>query len=328
MNVLPTLEIRRSTGDDLAAILALLRESLGWAEDERHERLFTWKHRDNPFGASVAWLGFDGEQLVGVRMLMPWEFVRAGRVHRAARAVDTATHSRYRGRGIFTALTLRAIEDLGARSVDFVFNTPNDQSRPGYLAMGWQVVGRLPVAVRPISVPGFIRMLRARTPAARWSVATSAGVPAAEIIAQRPAIEALLESQIPSTTMVTRLTPEYLAWRYASTPIEYRALAARDGPQRGLAFFRVRRRGAGRELVLCDVLVAGDDKRLERELVGAVVDAADADYAIAVERRTASRAGLIRLPGQGPVLTARAIGSEQPLPLRDWGLRLGDVELF
>ena len=82
------------------------------------------------------------------RVLMRWEFVEHGRVVHAVRAVDTATHPDYQGRGIFTRLTLHALDEL-RHEIDFVFNTPNDQSRPGYLKMGWQVVGRLPTAVRP-----------------------------------------------------------------------------------------------------------------------------------------------------------------------------------
>ena len=45
------------------------------------------------------------------------------------------------GRGVFRALTMHALDELHARGVSFVFNTPNDQSRPGYMNMGWRPVG-------------------------------------------------------------------------------------------------------------------------------------------------------------------------------------------
>ena len=83
----------------------------------------------------------------GFRTLMRWEFLDGERVVRAVRAVDTATHPDYQGRSIFTRLTLHALDELVAEGVEFVFNTPNEQSRPGYLKMGWQVVGQLPTAV-------------------------------------------------------------------------------------------------------------------------------------------------------------------------------------
>ncbi len=53
--------------------------------------------------------------------------------------------------------------------VDVVFNTPNDQSRPGYLKMGWSEVGRVPVAVRLRSALSARRVAGAlRDDAADW----------------------------------------------------------------------------------------------------------------------------------------------------------------
>ena len=112
-------------------MLALLARSLGREDDARYDALYAWKHEDNPFGPSPAWVAVDGDRLAGLRVLMRWEFVEAGRVLRAVRAVDTATHPDYQGRGIFTRLTLPRARRAAARRVDFVFNTPNDQSRPG-----------------------------------------------------------------------------------------------------------------------------------------------------------------------------------------------------
>ena len=71
---------------------------------------------------------------------------------RAVRAVDTATHPDFRGQGVFSALTLGALEELRSDGVAFVFNTPNERSRPGYLKMGWQPVGQVRVLARTRSV--------------------------------------------------------------------------------------------------------------------------------------------------------------------------------
>ena len=43
---------------------------------------------------------------------------------------------------------MSALDDLRDAGVDRVLNTPNDKSRPGYLRMGWQQVGKVPVSVR------------------------------------------------------------------------------------------------------------------------------------------------------------------------------------
>ena len=324
-----SLEIRPSADDDLPAVLALLRQCLGWGDDARYEDLFAWKHRDNPFGASPAWVALDRERIVGLRILMRWDFERAGRVVRAVRAVDTATHPDARGQGVFTRLTRHALDDPRLESTGFVFNTPNDQSRPGYLKMGWKVVGRLPIAARPTSpVGGTVRMLRARTTAERWSAQSAAGVPAADVLDEQQALQRLLAARPDSGRLRTRMTPEYLKWRFASPILEYRAMVAPAGIEGGLALFRVRRRGPAREATLCDVIAPGDDHRARRDLVRRVVRAVDADYVVAMAPGLVAPGGLLSLPRQGPILTWRGLAQPRRPSRRDWDVRLGDIELF
>ncbi len=122
------------------------------------------------------WVATDRGRVVAFRAFMRWEFVRGGRVLRAVRAVDTATDPDYQGRGLFRALTMHGLESVRADGVDFVFNTPNGQSRPGYLKMGWRDVGRLPAAVRFTGPTGAIAALRSRVPAERWSTDLDIGV--------------------------------------------------------------------------------------------------------------------------------------------------------
>ena len=157
-------DIRPATAADREAIVALLGASLGWGDDDRYRALYAWKHETNPFGPSPAWVVDDGGDVVAVRLFMRWEFCRGGRRLRAVRAVDTATHPSHQGKGLFTALTLHALEACRADGVDFVFNTPNEQSRPGYLKMGWREVGRLPAAMRADARPATWPRWRAAGP--------------------------------------------------------------------------------------------------------------------------------------------------------------------
>ena len=53
---------------------------------------------------------------------------------------------------------MQGVEEMTAEGVDVVFNTPNTQSRPGYLKMGWIDVGRLPVAARPTGLRSLVRL--------------------------------------------------------------------------------------------------------------------------------------------------------------------------
>jgi GNAT superfamily N-acetyltransferase len=327
------LAIRRATDADLPDVIALLASAMARdANDARFETLYRWKHEHNAFGQSPAWVAVDGDRVAGIRVFMRWEFVVDGRAMRAVRAVDTATDPVYQGRGIFTRLTLHALEDVKADGVDFVFNTPNDQSRPGYLKMGWEVVGKLPVMVRPCTVRGAARIVAARVPAERWSSESNAGDDAREVLADS-ALDALVADVVAASArrqgLWTRLSPAFLRWRYGSEPISYRAVVGPRGMESGVVILRVRQRGPAREAVLCEVLAPGGDAAAARGLVRAALRAAGADYALRLGGdRAIGLDGFVQLPRQGPVLTRRAAAGAAPADLAAWHLTIGDVELF
>ena len=153
------VEVRRTTPADRPAVLSLLADSLGWERDAAFAEFFDWKHAQNPFGPSPAWVARIGDETVGFRTFLRWRFEHPdGRVRNAVRAVDTATAPAHQGRGIFRLLTTTAVEAMTADGVDFVFNTPNASSRPGYLRMGWSTVGRLPLVARVRGIPSALRM--------------------------------------------------------------------------------------------------------------------------------------------------------------------------
>ena len=325
------LEVRRATDDDLPAVLELLQASLGWVPDESYARFFAWKHHDSPFGRSPAWVATDPEadgRVVGFRTFSRWRFRRGDEVVPAVRAVDTATHPDYQGRGIFRLLTLQALDELRDEGVAFVFNTPNDRSRPGYLKMGWRLVQRLPVAATPRSPWSLARLARARTPADKWSTPTDAGVPLSEVLAEAGALTALLEAARPRDGRLhTDRTPAYLAWRYGFPPLHYRALVAPGGIGSGLVVFRLRRRGAALEAAICEQIVPPGDRRTGPALVRRVLRATGADHAVQIGRaRPAS--GTLPVPGQGPTLVWRDLTETTMPPADRWALALGDIELF
>jgi GNAT superfamily N-acetyltransferase len=319
------LVVRPAGADDRPQILALLADALGWSDDARHKKLFEWKHDDNVFGSSPAWVAWDGDQLAGFRTFLRWEFEADGAAIPTVRAVDTATDPQYLRRGVFRRLTLHAIDDLQSDRAEFVFNTPNAQSRPGYLRMGWEVVGRVPLATRPVARTGFLRMASARVPAELWSIHSSAGEPAAAVLDDDSAIEELLASQPRSDRLATRRSVPYLRWRYGFAALDYRAAVLRDSAARGVAIFRVRRRGAAHEAVLCEVLSPYGDHAVGRQLVREVGRTVNADYLLRV---AAPRDGCIPLPRQGPLLTRRPLGPSSTRAGRHWNPSLGDVELF
>ena len=329
--------VRRAVADDRPAILALGQRSLGWDATPATAAHFAWKHVENPFGPSPMWVAEVDGRLAGFRTFLRWEFTTATgdtrRTVRAVRAVDTATDPDFRGQGIFRILTLGAVDELRDEGVDFVFNTPNEQSRPGYLSMGWQVIGRLAVDVRPARLGGLVRMARARTPAERGAIPCSAGAPAVEVFADADASAALLAAAAPGAGLSTRRTPEYLRWRYGPTALMYR-VATRAHPAGPVAaVFHLRRRGPATEAVVCDTFAPAGAETLLRAVHAEIARESGADYLLRL-RRPGTGGGraladrFVPAPGIGPVLTGRDLTGAPPATPAGWGLTMGDVEIF
>ena len=323
------IEVRSAEPSDRHAVLELLATSLGWSAREPFDSFFNWKHEQNPFGRSPAWVAVDDGVVVGFRTFLRWEHrAPVGRVLRTVRAVDTATHPSYQGRGLFRRLTLQALDDLRTDGIAFVFNTPNDKSRPGYLKMGWAQVGRLTVTARVLSPVGLGRMAHARVPADLWSAPTTGGRAAAEVLAQ-PGLADLVSSVVAPSGLHTSYTPRYLRWRYGFGPLAYRVVTLDDDVRGGLAVFRIRRRGPAHECVLCEVLAPEGDSAICRALVRTALRQCGADYVVRLGWRILDRDGFVRVPRQGPVLTWYPLARDMPGAwLQAWSPSLGDVELF
>lgn len=313
------LDVRPATDDDRDDIITLVRRSLGSDGDPRYPELFAWKHDTNRFGRSPMWVATDGGRIVAFRAFMRWEFVRGGSVLRAVRAVDTATDPDYQGRGLFRRLTMHGIDEVRAEGVEFVFNTPNTQSRPGYLKMEWCEVGRLPAAVHFSGPSGALAAVRSRVPADRWSATLTIGTSVEEWLAGSGPDGRWPES-VDVREIRTHADREFLAWRFATPLLGYRVIDDGDAA----IICRARRRGAAVELA---VVAAFGGRRATDRLASCAARQAGASYAIRLGQPQMS-SSFVPLPGGGPVLTWRGVNDRGQPPLSNWALTLGDIELF
>lgn len=319
---------RRARPDDRAAVLELCRRALGWRSEDPDEAFFVWKHEENPFGESPAWVATSPEgAVVGLRVFLRWDFCRPdGRLMPMVRAVDTATDPDWEGRGIFKRLTTGALPELEADGIEAVFNTPNERSRPGYLKMGWSIVGTVPVVARIRSLAAAPRIMTARTAADLWSEPVSTGIAAPEAFADDDEVEQLLRHAAPATGVATHRTAEFLRWRYRFEPLQYRVLPIGSSLRDGVVLFRVRRRGAAREATICDVIAPRGAKLAAA--MGKIVRDSGSDYLLASSTTAGLRSGFLPAPRIGPILTWRSIGPGAVPDMASLGLTLGDIELF
>lgn len=325
---------------DEAAVLGLLNRALGSGRAfERSPAFFRWKHGENPFGPSLMLLA-DGDEIVGLRAFLKWQFRTAGATVDAVRAVDTATHPGYQRLGIFSRLTAACLEHARSEGVRFVFNTPNRFSLPGYLKLGWTYVGRTTVMLRPLRP---FRMARALLTRRRGTPHDEGGPdrmrPAQDLLSAEHALGDLLarDDAALASGIRTARSVAFLKWRYGMAPsLRYGAHWLDSGELRAAVIYRLTYRRGLLELMICELFL--DDPRAGRQVVRELLGEVRADYAVAhcawasPHRRVFLAAGFVPVPRQGPHFTVRPLGPIDggcnPGSAASWRLSLGDLEVF
>jgi hypothetical protein len=335
------LQVRPYDDRDEAEVLDLIRGSLGGGPaGQRPPEYFRWKHLANPFGRSFMIVAEAEGRIIGFRALMRWRFRSGDREISAVRPVDTVTHPEERGRGVFSRLTRTALDSLHGE-VDLVFNTPNANSLPGYLKMGWRVTGDVPVSVRVQRPARFLRgkLRRGREPSPPAERPAVRAPGAADALRDERRVAALLEvGERPASGWSTPRSVEFLRWRYGEAPLlDYHAVTVeRDGDLAGIAFFRLRAEGSLWGLSVGELIVAPDDVETARALLRSARRAADVAYVAATfpVGSAAARAHrgvtTLRAP-RGMTFVVNPLRTDldpDPTLLSSWALSTGDVEVF
>ena len=341
----PSFIIRDYRADDEARVLVLLRDSLGTGRAfERSTTFWRWKHVQNDFGHSLMLLAANGD-LYGLRAFMRWQFRTGTGTLSAVRAVDTATNPNYRRLGVFSKLTNAAIDRARSTGVDMIFNTPNQYSLPGYLKLGWTLVGRPRLLVRVLRPLRILLALARSRSSSGGDTGTDSIAPAAHtvdrLLEHREPLDRLLRENDShyGTRIRTERSAAFIAWRYASSPeLPYRAFWSGARPEAAAIIYRPNRRRNVREIMVVDVLVGQNGLRAVRDAIRGLVRSVDADYLVASARpgsthwRALRGAGFLPVPRVGPALTVRPLSpaaeGQSPTQLDAWELSLGDLEVF
>jgi GNAT superfamily N-acetyltransferase len=321
---------------DMPEVVALLERTLGPAPGGvARADLFAWKHLRNPFGPSIALVAEMGGEIVGLRSFLQWELAGGPSSVLAVRAVDTATAPEVRRLGIFSRLTTEALEVCRDEGAAFVFNTPNEKSLPGYLKMGWQVVGDWPLRLKVRRPDRVVSAVLGRALRAGGAVEPPRGsvlVPAGDATSGA-AFDRASGWAGPDRVLHTPRTAAYLRWRYADGPLPYHVLHDRDA----LVVVRLRARGRLREAVLCEAAAAPGASRALARMLAELPKETGADHVVAHIGPGWTAAGLLapagyhRLPTKGMRFTVRPIvdgPTPDPRESAAWSLTLGDLEVF
>jgi GNAT superfamily N-acetyltransferase len=320
------LTIRQPDPHELPKIISLLKASLGDGSSEKSEKYWNWKHMNNPFGASPVLVAEENGELIGIRAFMRWDWQMGDKVYRCLRAVDTATHPAHQGKGIFKKLTLQLIDEAGKQGFDFIFNTPNTQSTPGYLKMGWKTWGKVPLWLHPVAV--------LKKPDMQVWVKCKEELQNVDLASIK--INSWTSASSKQDILHTPVSSEWLSWRYRDCPVKDYGLFSNEFKGNALhLFFCLKGSGWTTELRICSAVFSGDfdlrlltktANQLARQIgcrlvtIGGLGDSPSSPLL----------RGWISVRSRSVTATVRHIPNGRYLPDEhtQWLMQTGDMELF
>lgn len=332
--------LRAATQSDKPAIIHLLKKSLGESVIPITEKFWLWKHEQNAFGPSFVLLAQENEDIIGVRAFMQWHWTWNGTTYKAIRAVDTATDPKHQGKGIFKKLTLQQVEKCKQQGIHFVFNTPNDQSMPGYIKMGWQKQGRMPLKlklIRPISL-GYSKLFDKT----KYSASVNEDLSPPQHWDSN--ILDLFNNYHPTQTqkLRTSISADYISWRYAQNPL-FRYNFFTDNKNYVL-ISRIKNHSFTRELRMVDFILLDPkatprnvNAHIKKEVLnfskGNKIDFISfSGQQYLTYKSFFQWMGMIPVRLLGPLVTIRDLNMEEKfsdlLDVNNWNYSLGDMELF
>jgi GNAT superfamily N-acetyltransferase len=326
------MNIRPATSKDKPAIIELLRKSLGESTIPKSEALWTWKHEENPFGNSYVLLAEENEELIGLRAFMQWEWQWNEKSYRTIRAVDTATHPKHQGKGIFKKLTLDQLERCRKDNIRFVFNTPNTQSMPGYLKMGWQLQGKMPLKIKALSPVRTAFRLLLKNKAVK-AVNNSAN----EWNSVLKSFDGKQALKIAG--LHTPWSTSYVQWRYAANPLFPYSFISDN--KNYILIYRIKEHSRFSELRLTDFYLFNKDVHVKKDISAKLRQVARntaADMLTISGRQLLAYKdylpafGPIPIRNAGPSITLRDVTAtdefESLMKMENWSYSMGDLELF
>lgn len=308
--------IREPKVDETDKIIQLLQSSLGDSLLKKSTKIWNFKHIENPFGVSPVLVAEEDGSLIGVRAFMQWRWQLQDKIWISYRAVDTATHPKHQGKGVFKTLTLSALDAVQKLSEGFVFNTPNDKSRPGYLKMGWQQVGKIKVALVPTILYFFTYLF------SRNQFSHNIKLLELENICEKHNANLATKN-----ILFTPKSAAYLKWRYEENPLQRYIIVSSSN---WYVAMYIKKHRFFNELRVVEIIGDLDKKK---EIRQAIVRYAFQNSCSLITTANKDLFALQLYGHYGPMLTFKSLTSSdefvnKALHIENWSYSTGDLELF
>ena len=240
--------IREYKESDKNQVLELLNRNFEKQQHlkvNRNENWWKWKYEDNIFGKPIIYVATHNEKIIGVRPFWPWKLNIRMKEFNCFQPIDSVVDNEYRGLGIFTRMTKKAILE-NEDKIDLIFNFPNNQSLRGYLNIGWSYIGKLEWYVkinRPIET---LSLLKNYTNFNSLKLNEINSITASKIsnIKYKGNINGKLK---------TSRSKSFLTWRYLNHPVLNYGMGTVISGNKALNYiYEINESEHGRELIVVD----------------------------------------------------------------------------
>ncbi|VAX38814.1 hypothetical protein MNBD_PLANCTO02-120 [hydrothermal vent metagenome] len=356
------LEIVPYTEAHRDEVLSLVNLSLGEKQIlKRDAAYWHWKHEENPFGRSLMLVGLQEGKVVGMRAFLRWQLNWQGERIEAAKPVDSVTHPQARRQGVFSQLTTAACDMAQQMGIQILFNTPNQNSLPGYLKLGWQQVGLVPSLVKVTSpATASWKLLKSlisskhfkqEIPTSDWFISDPTDT--SQLFGEGDKFEEAFENLLLKSNSLNKNSSEHILtdktisfwrWRYMGHPhYQYYVERCYDGAElTGVLFYRLNVRRGLREVMITDIVTNPEKKNVVKKLIAQLSEQVRSDYFVSLATKSHEtfnelRASRFRIvPRKGLQLVARSLvdqGDSEGFDFNNdiyqfdrWSLSLGDLE--
>ncbi len=253
---------------------------------------YRWKFHSIPKKPSSfefsAWDSSNGN-ILGYYAALPFNYHIHGEAFLCGMVCDVMTHSRARGKGVFTKIGRYSLEQLQSKGVDFVSGYPiRPEVIPGHLKVGWHIAQRLPLYIKVLSSSALLNNspLRLLAPVLDLGLCLLAAIThswrpahsgeriqtesAASFLQNQPlAYEAFFNRWAKERSCYLEKTADFLRWRLSAPNADYSItyLTGNNGIQALAITRRAEIRGIP-SLAVLDLMALKD----ARSAVGAVVN--------------------------------------------------------
>jgi hypothetical protein len=277
--MLENINIRKFRDEDKSQVINLLNRNFKMQEHLKVKRdleWWNWKYDQNVFGESIIYVAEINRTIIGVRPFWPWKLKNDGREISCYQPIDAVVDKEYRGIGIFSELTTKALQDNSIKS-SLIFNFPNEQSIGSNIKLGWRFVGKLHWYIKIKKIISFSKM------AANLNDFEPC------LLKEEDKINSEKINRIGFSNYASKLstvkTVEFFTWRYLNHPkISYGLNIIEKNNKQIFFIYEINKNDIGEELIVLDY---DGDMELISEMLQAIDDLAekyDVTYILVIKK--------------------------------------------